>query len=628
MPERLHPVLRFAHRNRPRVASLVYAGATGLALWLAFLLRFDSGLPLEQIALFWEALPWLVGLRLGIAFAFGLTMGRWRFVGIYDVTRLTAAIAVGSVVFFVLSWPLAVLPRVPRSILLIEAVVNEYLVAFVWLSYRMGFERFRHWRFPKERRRVLVVGAGDAGSTLVREMHRVPSGRLPVGVVDDDSVKWGTSLHGVRVWGGIDQLPRLAVKLKVEEVLIAVPSAEPPQIQRIVEKCEEAGRDFSILPGVAEVLSGEAHLEDVREVRVEDLLGRDPVVMQLPEVRSDIADLTIMITGAAGSIGSELARQVALHEPARLLLVDQAETPLYYIDLELRSDFPDLEIVPIIADVANADSVEAAFKRYSPERVFHSAAYKHVPMMELHPSEAVRNNVVGTWLVADAAGRHGAEKLVLVSTDKAVQPLNVMGATKRMAELTVLQLQRRYPETSYGAVRFGNVLGSNGSVLPLFRRQFAERKPLTVTHEDVSRYFMTIPEAVQLILKTSVLPELGGHVAMLEMGDPVKILDLAKNFLRLSGQAYRPGENVIFTGLRPGEKLEEELVAPEERVLATDISKVRLIVSDPEDHPGGRWLSEAEFNALEQENVSTLVSLLRQRWLDAPVAASVPTTGT
>jgi FlaA1/EpsC-like NDP-sugar epimerase len=599
---------------------VVYAGATVAALWIAFLLRFDLSVPISQRPLLWSALPWLVAVRLALAFGFGLTMGRWRFVGIHDLIRLTAAILAGSLIYFLVSWGVPSLPRLPRSVLLIEAVVNEYLVAGTWVLYRMGFERLRHSRFARERKRVLVVGAGDAGQILVREMHRLPSGLLPVGYVDDDPVKRGTTIHGVKVLGPIDDIVRLVDKAKADEILIAIPSAVPAQIRRVVERCEETGRRFSILPGVRQVLSGDAELGQVREVRVEDLLGRDPVVIRLPEVREDLQGLTVMITGAAGSIGSELARQIALHDPARILLVDQAETPVYYLDLELRSDFPEIDIVPVIADVANPGSVEEVFERWRPERVFHSAAYKHVPMMECHPLEAVRNNVLGTWIVAKAAGESGAEKFVLVSTDKAVQPANVMGATKRMAELAVLAAQSEFAGTAYGAVRFGNVLGSNGSVLPLFRKQFADGKPLTVTHKDVSRYFMTIPEAVQLILKASLLPEIGGHVAMLEMGEPVKILDMARNFLRLSGHPYRPGENVVFTGLRPGEKLEEELVAPEERVLSTDLPKVRLIVSDP-PHPDGRWLSSTERIALDRYAPEQLLRSMRLRWLevDSPV---------
>lgn len=610
--------LGFAHRYRRVVASLVYSAVAVVSLAAAFLLRFELEWPVQERLLYLAAVPWMVFLRIVYAQVFRLSHGRWRFVGVSDVGRLTLAVLAGSTTYFLLSWVVPVLPRLPRSVLLIDAVVTEYLTAAVWIGYRIVFERMRRAQFQEgTRRRVIMVGAGDAGQMLVREMQRTPTGMVPVAYVDDDRIKWGTRIHGVKVRGAIEDLPRLVEEMRADEVVIAVPSAQPTQIRRIVELCEQTGRRFSILPGIAEVLMGEAHLSQVREVRVEDLLGRDPVVMELPAVRADVKDRCVLITGAAGSIGSELARQIALHNPGRIVLADQAETPLYYLDLELRGEFPGVDVVPYVVDVAEAYAVERMFAAHKPARVFHAAAYKHVPMMERHPLEAMRNNVIGTWVVADAAGRHGTENFVLVSTDKAVRPANIMGASKRMAELCILEAQRHYAGTRYGAVRFGNVLGSAGSVVPLFRKQLAEGKPLTVTHAEVTRYFMTIPEAVQLILKASLLPELAGHVAMLEMGEPVKILDMARNLLRLVGSPYKPGENVVFTGLRPGEKLAEELVAPEERVLATDVDQVRLIVSDCS--PDGTWLSDVELLALKQGNAELLLDSLLDRF---PLAAN------
>jgi FlaA1/EpsC-like NDP-sugar epimerase len=326
------------------------------------------------------------------------------------------------------------------------------------------------------------------------------------------------------------------------------------------------------------VVAGNVTLQQLREVRIEDLLGREPIQLELPELTEDLTGATVLITGAAGSIGSELSRQVALHGPARLVLLDQAESDLFYLDLELRDRHPDVNIVPVVADIVDGARVEQVFSDHLPDRVFHAAAYKHVPMMECNAREAVRNNVVGTWRVGDAAGRFGAGRFVLVSTDKAVNPTNVMGATKRLAELVVLDLQQRYPQTTYGAVRFGNVLGSNGSVLPLFRRQLSEGRALTVTHPDATRYFMTIPEAVQLILQASLLDEFRGHIAMLEMGDPVRIRDLAINLLQLAG-VPDPESRLSFIGLRPGEKLHEELEAPDEETQPTPVPKVRVLRS-------------------------------------------------
>jgi FlaA1/EpsC-like NDP-sugar epimerase len=571
--ERLQRVV-LAHRRL--VATWVYVGVTVVAYWGAFYLRFDLSWPNDQTRAFLSTLPLLIAVRVGCSYGFRLGLGRWRFVSARDVIRLGLAVASGSALFFALTWNLPILPRVPRSVILLEWLLSGYLTASIWLAYRLTFERLRR-RGRGTVKRVLLVGAGEAGQMLAHEMLRSPIGYRPVAFVDDDPLKWGTMMHGVVVAGSTREITRFARSLEPDEIVIAIPSARPDQLRGIVERCEETSISFKILPGIQEVLAGDARLHQLREVRLEDLLGREPIQLQLPELAEELAGRTILITGAAGSIGAELARQVALHRPGKLVLVDTAETPLYFIDLELRDRHPDLRVVPLIVDVSDRAMVRRVFQSFRPHRVFHAAAYKHVPLMETHARQAVRTNVLGTWQVADAAGCYGAESFVLVSTDKAVQPVNVMGATKRLAELLVLHLKDSYQSTRYGAVRFGNVLGSSGSVIPLFRWQMENGRPLTVTHEEVSRYFMTIPEAVQLILQASLLTDLTGRVAMLEMGSPVRIVDLARDLLRLSGRPFRLGETVVFTGLRPGEKLHEELVAPGEWVTGTDVPKVKLL---------------------------------------------------
>jgi FlaA1/EpsC-like NDP-sugar epimerase len=519
----------------------VYTGVTALSYALAFLLRFEFSWPERYTATFLATLPLLIVLRHVCHLLFRLTTGRWRFVGVDDVLRLAAATLVGSAAFLAVTRVAPFPLPVPISVVAGEAILSVLFTSAVWISYRAAFEalRFRMAGRGKEEIRVLIIGAGESGYMDLRAITEA---------------------------------------YRVGELILAVPYATPAQMRVIVERCESTELPFRVLPSIAEVLAGHVRLDQIREVRIEDLLGREPVRLELQELADDLSGACVLITGAAGSIGSELSRQIALHTPATLVLFDQAETELYYLELEIRERHPKLHIVPVIGDIVDRDAVEAVFESYGPTHVFHAAAYKHVPMMEANVRQAVRNNAIGTWVLAEAAGRHGALKFVLVSTDKAVKPVSVMGATKRLAEMVVLETQDRHPGTVYAAVRFGNVLGSNGSVIPLFKRQLAAGKPLTVTHPDATRYFMTIPEAVQLILQASLLEEIRGQIAMLEMGEPVRILDLARNLLRLSGNRSRK-RSIVFTGMRPGEKLHEELVAPDEETIETTIPKVRLIRS-------------------------------------------------
>lgn len=565
--------------NRRWISLAAYMAVTAAAYHTAFLLRFEFDWRAFDTRVLYTTLPLLLAIRLACAIGFRISAGRWRFVGTGDVVRLGLAITAGSISFFVLNRVVHIGDAVPRSIFLIEWVLTIYLTAALWIAYRVGFEQLRHYRSPinGSAKRVLVVGAGEAGNMLVREMTRFPTGYRPVGFIDDDPAKWGTRVQGVKVLGPTARIADIARGVRADEIAIATPGATPERLRRIVGGCEANGLNFKVLPGIAEVMAGDVSVGQLRDVRIEDLLGRDPIELELPELSEDLRGRSVLITGAAGSIGSELARQVALHDPDTLVLLDQAETELFYLELELRRRHGDLHIVPVVGDVGDAVGLEQLFEQYRPDRVFHAAAYKHVPLMETNIRGAIRNNVIGTWRVAEAAGRFGVDRCVLVSTDKAVRPTSVMGATKRLAELVVLELQEVYPATRFTAVRFGNVLGSNGSVIPIFREQLRAHLPLTVTHPDATRYFMTIPEAVQLILKASVLSEVRGRIAMLEMGEPVRIVDLAENLLRLSGAHRLNGQSIVYTGLRPGEKLHEELIAPDEYTIPTSIPKVRLI---------------------------------------------------
>lgn len=570
------PQIAHSSVSRRFIALLAYSTSAVVSFWLAFTLRWGFDWPEDTKVRFAFAVPLFVAITLLSAISLRLSTGRWRFIGISNVVRLDIAAAITAVLFAlltgVLHWPAAV----PINHTIVATILNVNIIAAMWLSYRYAYERKRASGL-RNSRRVVIVGAGDAGSMLVREMLRGSTGYQPIGFVDDEPRMRRASIHGVEVLGSTERLPAFVRKLDIQEIIIAIPSAEPPQLRRIVELCETADVPYKVLPGIASVLSGRVDLSQLRNVRIEDLLGREPISLELPQLAEDLRGRSVLITGAAGSIGSELARQVALHDPGILILFDQAETPLFYLEQELRENHPDQQMVFLVGDVVDSVAVERLFHDYAPSRVYHAAAYKHVPMMQSNPREAIRNNVTGTYLVAAAAGRHETEKFVLVSTDKAVRPTSTMGATKRLAEIAMQDLQTKFPNTCYSAVRFGNVLGSNGSVLPIFKQQIEAGKPLTVTHPEVTRYFMTIPEAVHLILQTTLIENMHGCILMLEMGEPVKIVDLARNLLRLSGQAFGSGKGMVFTGLRRGEKLHEELTAPDETTAPTAISRVKLV---------------------------------------------------
>jgi FlaA1/EpsC-like NDP-sugar epimerase len=570
--------LRGVFEYRQLVALGAYGAIAALAYSAAYVLRFEFSVPPEYVVIFLTTLPLLVLVRLAFNWLLRLSNAHWRHVGPYDVTRLAAATILGTLCFWAITAIVPWLPRIPRSILVIEWMLTTGATATVWIAYRLVLEQLRHLRAGNgESRRVLIVGAGEAGTLLAREMMRSPTGRRPVGFVDDDRAKWRTTLHGLTVLGGTESIPDVVRSEGADEIAIAVPSATPTDLRRIVSTCASTNARFKVLPGIAAVLAGNVRINQLRDLRIEDLLGRAPVQLELPTLYEDLRGRSVLITGAAGSVGSELARQVALHEPGTLILFDQAETPLFYLERELRDLHPDVHMLFVVGDVADAVSVDRLFNDYSPTRVYHAAAYKHVPVMQTNPRQAVRNNVFGTYLVGEAAGRAGVDKFVLVSTDKAVKPTSIMGATKRLAEIAIQELQRRYPDTCFAAVRFGNVLGSNGSVIPIFKEQIESGRPLTVTHPEVTRYFMTIPEAVSLILQSSLLPDIRGRIAMLEMGEPIRIVDLARNLLRLSGHSAHDVKNLVFTGLRSGEKLHEDLVAPDEVTTPTSIAKVKLV---------------------------------------------------
>ena len=543
--------------------------------WLAFVLRFDRMIPRAYWSLFVTTLWPLLIFRLGSFAFFRLYSGWWRYVGMRDMVALVKAIAISSALFTALLVFTGQAYQYPRSVIVIDAVLTLFFIGGVRFALRALRENRRPATGGPRLRRVVIIGAGDAGELLLREMHNNRGlGYVPVGFVDDDIRKTGFHIHGVPVLGTTESLGRLLETNAADELIIAIPSATREQIQAIVNRCLATRLPFKILPAIA-ALSGRVQMSQVRPVRVEDLLGRDPVDLDSAVVRGAIAGRRVLITGAGGSIGAELARQIATFDPASLTLIERSENALFLIEQELHRKHPQLDVRPAICDICEGSDVARLFREARPEIVYHAAAFKHVPMMEAHVCHAVQNNVFGTRNIVEAAAQYGAT-FVLIATDKAVSPTNIMGATKRLAEQLVLSLADSRAH-HFVAVRFGNVLGSNGSVVPLFSEQIADGGPVTVTHPEATRYFMTIPEAVQLVLQASALDEARDRIVMLEMGHPIKIVDLARNLIRLSGLEPDADIPIVFTGLRPGEKLHEQLTSETEETMPTRFEKIRIV---------------------------------------------------
>lgn len=579
-----------------------------LAVGVSFMLRLDfAGLrPYTRTILVFAALAAVV--KPIIFYAFGLYRRYWRYASANELVNIALAALTSTAVVTLLVYSLASLllefRPLPRSIPIIDWLVSLVFAGGTRFAARLVAEG-RLYGLPyngvsEGQKHVLVMGAGDAGAMIVREMQANPGlGLVPVGLLDDNRTKVGMTIHGVPVRGTREDIPRLANEEQMDEVIIAMPTAPGRAIREVVDICREVGVPCKTMPGIYELISGQVSVKQVRDVRIEDLLRRKPVRIDGSKAGRFLSDATVMVTGAGGSIGAELCRQIASHQPDELLLLGHGEHSIYQILLELRDRFPQLRVRPLIADIRDQERLEVLFARHRPEVLFHAAAHKHVPLMELNVTEAVTNNVFGTQALLAAAVAYGIRHFVLISTDKSVNPVNVMGATKRMAELLVQDVARRTGR-AYVVVRFGNVLGSRGSVVPLFQRQIAAGGPVTVTHPAMRRYFMTIPEAVQLVIQAGALGR-GGEIFVLDMGEQVRIVDLAKELMNLSG--LEPGQDIeiVFTGPRPGEKLSEELFAQGEEPRPTQHEKILVA------HASNSWGAEAldrhleELEALVQE---------------------------
>ncbi len=546
-------------------------------LWIRFELNYRD-IPQVYLNSAWDFMIANVVMTLVVFYVFKLYHSLWAFAGTAEVQNILAACILSAILDFVglkiLRYP------IPRSYYFVYALVLTGITTGTRFSYRIMRGMRHKAQNRKNGTRVMIIGAGDAGNTVIKEITNSTYSTMTIKcIIDDDENKWGRFIQGIKIVGGRDRIVEYAALYGIDEIYIAIPSADRRTMKALVEICKETSCKLRTLPGIYQLVNGEVNVSKLRNVDVEDLLGRDPIKVDMESILNYVRGQTIMVTGGGGSIGSELCRQIAGHRPARLIIVDIYENNAYEIQQELKHRYPQLDLVVLIASVRNTNRINSIMENYHPDIIYHAAAHKHVPLMEVSPNEAIKNNVFGTWKTAQAAVHNGVKKFVLISTDKAVNPTNIMGASKRICEM-IIQTYNRHYDTEFVAVRFGNVLGSNGSVIPLFKKQIAAGGPVTVTHPDIIRYFMTIPEAVSLVLQAGVYAK-GGEIFVLDMGEPVRILDLAENLIRLSGYKVDEDIKIEFTGLRPGEKLYEELLMSEEGL--TDTENKLIHVGKPVD---------------------------------------------
>ncbi len=602
------PTLKtYALRYRRPIIILSHVCLLSFSYYFSFMLRLDLNLPDPYRTIFFSTLPLILLIKLPVFSFFRLFSGWWQYVGMSDLLDIIKAAAVSAPMTYAAVGLTRGFVNYPRSIFIIDPILTVLLIGGARFAVRAYNENARvHLTHTN----TLIVGAGRAGSTIARELRdNEQLDYNAVGFVDDDSTKKGVKIQGIKVLGNTEELPRLIKENDVGHIFIAIPSASGLQIQRIIDKCRECKVDFKTLPAIGDIINGSLTVGNLRNVRVEDLLVRKPVRLDLEQIRAKLQGKVVLITGAGGSIGSELCRQIAEFGPAKLILFERSESDLFQIGLELKEKHPAQSCISVIGDILDVNRLRETFNYHRPNSVFHAAAYKHVPMMEMNCFQAITNNVFGTYNVALIARQCGVEDFVMISSDKAVNPTNIMGVTKRIADLLILGLQHH--STRFVSVRFGNVLGSRGSVVPLFEQQIARRRPITVTHPDVQRYFMTIPEAVQLVLQASTMGK-GGEIFVLDMGEPVKIVDLARALIKLSGLEPEVDIPIVYTNLRPGEKLFEEIRLEGEGLKPTSHEKIKVFAGGEVSLDTVRkWLDDLA-TLVDSKNVHSLLSKLRE----------------
>ncbi|MFH0984195.1 MAG: nucleoside-diphosphate sugar epimerase/dehydratase [Candidatus Omnitrophota bacterium] len=549
-----------------------YTALISLSFFGAFLLRFDFNIPSQFMVTFCSRLPILWAIKFTVFWFFALYSGMWRYVNSRDIWNIAVANVVALLVFAAVEGVFFHFQGFPRTVLILDGLLSVCLMSGIRIATRLFREYFSLKSIPEHSaKKILIIGAGDTGLVLLNEYRRNPSMGKVVGFIDDDPFKRNANIGGVKILGFRRDIPRVVEDHDVQEIVLAIPSADGGTVRSVLAYCEETKARIRVVPGLHKIISGEMEIR-AREVRPDDLLGRETVEIDQEEVRNYIKGKVVLVTGAGGSIGSEICRQVAVYEPKEILLFDHHENLVYFLSVEFKSKYPGLSVRTVIGDIRDIGLLKHVFSKTRPQIVFHAAAHKHVTLMEDSPVAAVKNNIFGTRNMIYASAHYGVERFVHISTDKAVNPINIMGMSKRVAEM-ILQMKAAKSKTRFMAVRFGNVLGSAGSVVPLFKQQIENGGPVTVTHPDVKRYFMSIREAVMLVLQAGAMGK-GGELFILDMGEQIKVLELAKNLIAFSGLTLGKDINIQFTGLRPGEKLEEELMLDKEKDVSTKNNKI------------------------------------------------------
>jgi FlaA1/EpsC-like NDP-sugar epimerase len=603
--------LQFQFRGLRRIVLFAFDTIAGcFSFYLAYYLRFEGDIPREALAAFFSLIPLVLFSRAVAYYYFGFYTRFWKYSSLEDLIHILKAVATGTLLILFIAFLYHRALLIPRSVIIIDMMLLTMMLGGSRLAWRMYRERFLQTKMADDvhHLKALILGAGDAGAHLLRYIKRFAPQYQVRGFIDNDPAKLNISLSGVRVLGNRHSIPKLVQELKIKEILISTNTILPECLEEVIDICNQCGVKYKIATSITDLSTKEAHISKIRNIDIRDLLGRDPVSLDLTSLKSLMKGKRVLVTGAGGSIGSELCRQILEYSPSSLVMVDRCENYLHELQATLSLSHSDTLLSFIFSSITNQEKIRTLFIKHQPQLVFHAAAHKHVPLMEDNPDEATINNIIGTRVVAEASEKFGIEKFILVSTDKVVKPSSVMGMTKHIAEKFIQHIGRN-SNTHFMIVRFGNVLGSNGSVVPIFKKQISEGRAVTVTHPEMERYFMLIPEAAQLILQAAAIGE-GRNIFLLEMGQPIKIVDLARKMIRVAGYAPDQDIEIIFTGIRPGEKLQEELINSNETIVPTSHNKISILNTKAPEIPDFETRLDALYRIAKNGNSDDTIKAL------------------